>query len=42
MTDDLNPADTLGVWEKLEDTQAESGIPRQSYAEMEQQEPASA
>jgi hypothetical protein len=41
MKDDLNHADIWRVWEQLEDTLAESGIARQSYAEMEEhQEPA--
>jgi hypothetical protein len=43
MKDDLNHADIWGVWEQLEDTLAESGTPRQSYAEMveEAKQPAS-
>ena len=43
MTEDLNHADLWRMWEQLEDTLAESGILRQSYAEMEEaKQPASA
>jgi hypothetical protein len=37
MREDLRHSDTWDVWEQIEDTLAESGIARQSYAEMAEQ-----